>query len=437
MNIALFGLGYVGTVTSACLASHGHRVWGVDPDATKVGLINDGRSPVVEPGLDPLVTDAVASGALVATSVAAAAVANADVVLLCVGTPSRPNGGADLTAIERAAAEVGAALATNDRYVSVVVRSTVPPGTVEDVVAPILQRTSGKELGVDFGVAMCPEFLREGTGLKDFFDPPFTVIGSGNEATVEQLSELFSFIPRPIHVMPVREAESLKYACNAFHAVKVSFANELARLYRHLGVDAREVMRVFVEDDRLNISPAYLRPGFAFGGSCLPKDLRSLLAMARSHDLEMRVLSGVLATNEHLIDDAFRLVQDSTGKSIAMLGLSFKSETDDLRESPFVELAERLIGKGYDLRIHDPIVNPARLFGANLRYVKDRLPHLHRVLVDTPEQALDGCDVAIVAVSNPGFELELLQRKPDLIIDLSGRLHPEVERLPGYVGIGW
>jgi GDP-mannose 6-dehydrogenase len=437
MNVALFGLGYVGTVTAACLAAHGHRVWGVDPDATKVALINDGRSPVVEPGLDEMVAQAVGSGALVATSVAAAALANAEVVLLCVGTPSRANGGADLTAIERAASQIGAALAASDRYVSVVVRSTVPPGTVEDVVAPVIAARSGKELGVGIGLAMCPEFLREGTGLEDFFNPPFTVVGSAHEQTIAQLAELFGFIPRPMHVMPVREAESLKYACNAFHAVKVSFTNELARLYRHLGVDAREVMRVFVEDDRLNISPAYLRPGFAFGGSCLPKDLRSLLAMARSHDLEMRVLSGALATNEHMVDDAYRLVQQSTGKVVALLGLSFKSETDDLRESPFVELAERLIGKGYELRIHDPIVNPARLFGANLRYVKDRLPHLHRVLVGTVDDALDGCDVAIIAVPNREVEAEIVLRKPDLVIDLCGRLGDEIEQLPGYIGIGW
>ena len=437
MNIVVFGLGYVGTITSACLAGPTRAVWGVDPDTTKVGLIQSGRSPVVEPGIEELIGRVTAAGWLQATTDPVEALRDADVALLCVGTPSTPTGGADMQYMERVAHEIGTFLATSERFLAVVVRSTVPPGTVNSLVAETVASASGKTLGVDFGVAMCPEFLREGSSIEDFHRPPFSVIGADDPRVIAMLTELFSMIDRPLHVVEIPTAEGLKYACNAFHAVKVSFTNELARLYRTMGVDAREVMKLFVQDDQLNLSPAYLRPGFAFGGSCLPKDLRSLLDMARRQAVELPVLAGTIRTNDIVIGDLVKRVLADERPVVTLLGLSFKAQTDDLRESPYVELAEQLLGRGVDLRIYDPIVQPAKLFGANLRYVKAHLPHLQKLLHNNPEAALEGCTLAIVA--NAGSEAidELLAVKPSRVIDLNGRLGDAVESLPGYEGMGW
>jgi GDP-mannose 6-dehydrogenase len=284
---------------------------------------------------------------------------------------------------------------------------------------------------------MCPEFLREGSGVADFFNPPFVVLGTADQRVTDLLTEMFSFLNREIRLVDVRSAEALKYACNAFHATKVSFANEMGRIFRALGVDSREVMRVFAEDKVLNISPAYLMPGFAFGGSCLPKDLRALLDMARVNALDVPLLAGTALTNERVIADAVDRLIASPFRKIAMLGLSFKMNTDDLRESPNVELAERLIGKGFDIRIYDPIVNPERLIGSNLRYIESRLPHLRRLLFATPGEALQGCQAAVVATSDLQVVEELRSSPPAWILDLHGRLGSEIERLPGYEGIGW
>lgn len=445
MKIALFGLGYVGTVTAACLARAGHTVVGVDPDLAKVELVAGGRSPIVERGLDELVASEVAAGRLSATTAPAGAVQGADVVLVCVGTPSLPNGGPDLAAVQRAGTDIGTALAGSQHPVTVVLRSTVPPGTLETVLGPAVAAAAGRPATAspstgrpdEIGLALCPEFLREGTSIEDFVEPPFTAVGTAHEPSIERLRELFAFIDRPFHVLPTRSAEGLKYACNAFHALKVSFANELSRVFRHVGVDSREVMRLFVEDDRLNISPAYLRPGFAFGGSCLPKDLRTLLWLGRREGVELPVLHGTMATNQAMIADAVEVLQRSTARTVTLVGLSFKPHTDDLRESPYVELAERLVGKGYDLRIHDPIVQPDRLVGANKRFVEQRLPHLHRLLHTDLGTALHGADAVVVAARSAELELLLADVKPPLVLDLSGRMGAAVETLPGYVGIGW
>ena len=284
---------------------------------------------------------------------------------------------------------------------------------------------------------MCPEFLREGSGVADFFNPPFVVVGAADERVTARLTDMFAFLDHEISLVDVRSAEALKYACNAFHAVKVSFANELARIFRAFDVDSREVMRVFSEDTILNISPAYLRPGFAFGGSCLPKDLRALLDMARVNVVDVPLLSGTLRTNELVITDVVDRLIASPFRTIAMLGLSFKMDTDDLRESPNVELAERLIGKGFEVRIYDPIVNPERLLGSNLRYVESRLPHLRRLLVATPSEALKDADAALVSTSDSAVMEEVRTSPPKMILDLHGRLGAEIERLPGYEGIGW
>lgn len=442
MNVTLFGLGYVGTVTATCLAARGHHVLGVDTDAGKVAAINAGRSPVIEPGLDELLVGAVESGALRATESADDALRDSDLSLVCVGTPSAINGSTDLGYVRRVVGQIGAALAGSDRPHTVVIRSTVPPGTVDDVLTPLLEERSGRTVGDDLHIAMCPEFLREGSSVTDFFHPPFLIVG-GTEAAAAAVRELFGFLDCAVHVVATRSAESIKYACNAFHAIKVSFANELSRLYRLLDVDSRQVMDVFVQDRQLNISPAYLRPGFAFGGSCLPKDLRSLLYLARMNSVDLPMLGASLQSNEMLVREvADRVVRavDADGarnRRVALLGLSFKHNTDDLRESPNVALAEILLGKGLDVRIHDPVVNMAHLTGANLRFVTERLPHLRRVLHDDSAAALDGAHVAVVSSAAPDVVAAVVAASPPVVLDLNGRLGASFEALDGYQGVGW
>ncbi|HEY1320412.1 MAG TPA: nucleotide sugar dehydrogenase, partial [Streptosporangiaceae bacterium] len=425
MRVAVIGLGYVGTVTAACLASRGHDVWGVDVEPAKVDEIRAGRSPVAEPGLGALIAETVAGGTLRATTSVAEALDEADVSLVCVGTPSAARGGTDLFYIRRAVEDLVAALRevrppASGRH-SVVIRSTVPPGTVDQVVIPAL--TEGLDgTQVTAGAAMCPEFLREGSGVADFFAPPFVVVGTSDPRTAEVLTAMFGFSGQPVRIVDVRTAEALKYACNAFHATKVSFTNEVSRLFRLMGVDAREVMSLFCEDQVLNISPAYLRPGFAFGGSCLPKDLRSLLHLARVNGADLPLLAGTLATNELVISEAVDRVLACDTRTVALLGLSFKMDTDDLRESPMVELAERLVGKGFDVRIYDPVVHPARLVGSNRRYVESKLPHLERLLTYEPGEALRGAGAAIVSSTDQAVLEALLAAAPPHVIDLSGRL---------------
>ena len=439
MRIAVFGLGYVGTITAACLASSGHDVWGVDVDADKVAMISSGRSPVIEPGLDPLVAAAVAGGSLHSTTSASEAMAGADCSIVCVGTPSLPNGGTELSFVMRAMDEIGGALTNRPpgRFHSVVLRSTVPPGTVENVVIPALEEKLAAPIGSGYGAAMCPEFLREGSGVTDFFNPPFTVVGTDQSAVASAMAELFAFLDEPIRVISLPSAEALKYACNAFHANKVAFTNELARLFGQLGIDSRSVMELFCEDTQLNISASYLRPGFAFGGPCLPKDLRSLLHLGRMHSIDMPLLSGVMSSNEVTMSAVVDRIAAGAGRRVALLGLSFKMSSDDLRESPNVQLAETLVGKGFAVKIFDPVVNPSRLIGTNLQFVESRLPHLQRFLADSALEALSGVDLAIVSSSDPTVVEALLSSPPARIIDLNGRLGPGVESLTGYEGAWW
>jgi GDP-mannose 6-dehydrogenase len=437
VKVVVFGLGYVGTVTASCLAAPDRTIVGVDPDVMKVDLVRSARSPVVEPGLDELLAAGVRRGWITATTSAAEALVGADVALLSVGTPSNADGSVDLRYVERAAREIAEFLRDTDRFLTVVVRSTVPPGTVEQVVVPALEHASGRRVGREIGVGMCPEFLREGSGIADFFDPPFVAVGAADERVAAALTEMFRDVHRPVRVMPIRVAEGLKYACNAFHAVKISFVNEIGRLCRSVGIDSRALMAVFNEDDRLNISTAYLRPGFAYGGPCLPKDLRALQHLARQANVDTPLLVGTSATNDGMIRTTARELVDLATRDVALLGLSFKPETDDLRESPYVELAEMLIGKGIELRIYDPIVHPDALFGANRRYVEDRLPHLHRLLVPTPEAALAGAGAAVVASPHAEVVKALLASPPAVVVDLVGRLGAEVEALDGYRGSCW
>jgi GDP-mannose 6-dehydrogenase len=445
MKVVVLGLGYVGTVTAAALASRGHTVVGVDPDTAKVSAINDGRSPVVEPGVDELVRDARSAGLLSATARVGEALDEAELSFVCVGTPSGAHGETDLTYVTRALADLRRAMddarPPASGHHSVVMRSTVPPGTGDTLVAPMF--AGALPQGWAVGTAMCPEFLREGSGMADFFEPPFVVLGTADPRTAAAIGRLFDFWNGEIAEVAVATAEALKYACNAFHATKVSFANELGRVFRGCGVDAREVMSLLCEDRKLNISPAYLRPGFAFGGSCLPKDLRSLRNLARLQGLDVPLLAGTMLTNELIVREVLDRIIDSGWRRVCLLGLSFKADTDDLRESPNVDLAERLLGKGFDVRIYDPIINPQNLAGENLRQVRTRLPHLDRLLARTPQQALADAEVVVVSTATAEATAELVraprpgESRPQVILDLNGRLGPEVEALAGYQGASW
>ena len=440
MKVAVFGLGYVGAVTAAGLASRGHEVVGVDVDPLKVDMIAAGQSPVVEPGIETLVREAVAAGRLQATTDPRLALENADVSLVCVGTPSSPRGDTDLTYIQRALVDLRDAMEfaqpPASGHHSVVIRSTVPPGTGAEVVAPVFEEES-LPVGWSVGTAMCPEFLREGCGVADFFAPPFVVVGTADPTTRAALTELFAFLGQEVHHIDVASAEALKYACNAFHAVKVTFANEMGRVFSPYGVDARQVMEIFCEDHKLNIAPTYLRPGFAFGGSCLPKDLRALQSMARHIGVEIPMVGSAMVSNEIAVRSLVDRVIATGHHSVCLLGLSFKMDTDDLRESPNLEVAERLFGKGLDVRIYDPIVNPDLLFGANLRHLQSKLAHVNRLLAATPEQALDGADVVLVSSSDPAGLAALKASSPKVVIDLNGRLGSDVEQLAPYEGVSW
>jgi GDP-mannose 6-dehydrogenase len=440
MKVAVFGLGYVGTVTAAVLAANGHDVCGIDIDPTKTGLVAAGRSPVIEPGIDRLIAEGVAAGHLKATVDAEEALVGAELSLVCVGTPSTPRGGTDLTHVEHAVRGIGESLSRGagppGGHHAVVLRSTVPPGTMDTVVNPLLSG-SATARSVTIGTGVCPEFLREGSAIADFYDAQLTVVGTDDPGVAETMRRLFAFLPHPVQVVSTRSAEGLKYACNAFHATKVSFANELGRLFRLLGVDARQVMDLFCQDTKLNLSAQYLAPGFAFGGSCLPKDLRSLLYLARMNCVDLPLLSGTLASNELAISDVVNRLVASDYHSVALLGLSFKMHSDDLRESPYVDLAETLIGKGFDVRIFDPLVDTSRLVGANKRYLVSKLPHVQRALRPSAADALAGAEVAVVSSSDAAVVAALVGAPPPMILDLIGRLGPEVETLPGYEGAAW
>src|ERR671913_1073854 len=403
MRVSVFGLGYVGSVSAASFASDGHDVVGVDVNPDKVRAVNEGRSPIVEPGLDDLLARGVAEGRLRATTDTAEAVRATEGSLLCVGTPSRKNGSLDLTYLERVAAPVGAALRDKTDYHGVVVRSTVLPGTTHDVVIPALERESGKAYGEGFGVSVNPEFLREGTALKDFRKPPLTLVGHNHAADASGTIALYQAIDAPLVSTSIRVAEMIKYTSNVWHALKVCFANEIGNLCKRLGVDSHEVMEVFCRDEKLNLSPYYLKPGFAFGGSCLPKDVRALQYRAKEVDVELPVISSILPSNRLQIQHAFDQVMETEKQKIGLLGFSFKAGTDDLRESPIVILAEALLGKGYQLCIYDKNVALARLVGANKEYINTQIPHLSSLLCDSIADVIDRSDVIVVGNPAPEF----------------------------------
>ena len=437
MRISIFGLGYVGAVSAGCLAADGHTVIGVDPNATKVKLINDGVTPIIEKDIGEIIAKAVAEKRLWATTKVDDAINASELSIVCVGTPSERNGSLDLRYIRSSCEEIGQVLRNKSSWHNVTIRSTILPGTMRNIIIPMLEESSGKKAGVDFGICNNPEFLREGTAVYDYRNPPKTVIGEIDARSGDVLTGLYAHLQAPLIRTSVETAEMVKYVDNVWHAVKVAFANEIGNICKPLSIDSHEVMGIFCQDTKLNLSPYYLKPGFAFGGSCLPKDLRALSYQAKALDLDLPLLASVIPSNEVQIDRAFKLISDRNVKKISILGFSFKEGTDDLRESPVVELIERLIGKGADLRLYDKNVSLAALTGANRDYILNHIPHISRLMVDNLQIAVDHADLIIIGNKAPEF-VEWIDKIPadKHIIDLV-RIAKSVRPVANYEGICW
>ena len=430
MNISIFGLGYVGAVSLACLARDGHSVIGVDVDPAKLELIRSGKTPVVEEGMVDLMAQVAANGRVSVTTDVAQAVMDSDLSLICVGTPSAPNGSQDQSAMLNLAHELGRAMRGKSNAHIFVFRSTLVPGTVEEVLRPIIEQESGKKDGEGFHVCFQPEFLREGTSIRDYDKPPFTIVGAAASEPVARLRELFGHLPCKLHATSIRAAEMVKYSCNNFHALKITFANETARLCEALSVDPFEVMDLVCKDHQLNISPAYLKPGFAFGGSCLPKDLRATLYMCKMRDVDLPMHAGIVQSNRGHIDHAIAKVLASGKRRVGMIGLSFKTGTDDLRESPLVLLAEHFIGKGLALKVYDPEVHLSRLLGANRRFIEQHIPHLDSLIHGDIESVIADSELLVVGLSDAQIfdTLKRLVRDDQTVLDLVNIPQPSAIR---------
>ena len=437
MNISIFGLGYVGTVCAACLAAEGHTVVGVDVHEGKVDAINAGIAPVVEPEVMTLIKEARAQGRLSATTSSRDAVLASDISFVCVGTPSQANGSLDLTYLRRVCEDIGTALQAKDAPHLVVLRSTMLPGTSEDLLIPILEKCSGKTLGQGLDVCYNPEFLREGSSVHDFYHPPKIVVGEHGEGAADAMLGLFAKIPAPVVRTTIRVAEMVKYTDNAFHALKVTFANEIGHLAKKMGIDSHEVMAIFCQDTKLNLAPTYLKPGFAFGGSCLPKDLRALTYQARQFDLESPLLSAILQSNAAQVRMVVQRLVGLGRKRVGFLGMAFKPNTDDLRESPLVEVIETLLGKGYRIRVYDRNVSLSRLVGANKRFVEEHIPHLSSLLVDTIEDVLAESDVIVIGYQAPEFAEAIQRARPEQVVVDLARVARHAATPAAYDGICW
>lgn len=437
MKISIFGMGYVGAVSGACLSGDGNTVIGVDPNQTKVDMINSGASPIVEKDLDVLLKDGVESGRLSATTNAHDAVHNTEISFICVGTPSQLNGSLDLKYVRYVCEDIGKALAAKDDFHVVVARSTMLPGSMNDVVIPALEEASGKKAGVDFGVCNNPEFLRESTAVYDYNNPPKTVIGETDNRSGDILIKLYERLDAPLIRTSIETAEMVKYTDNVWHAVKVSFANEIGNVCKSIGIDGHEVMDIFCQDTKLNLSPYYMKPGFAFGGSCLPKDVRALSYKAKSLDLELPIINAIMPNNQKQVDRGFDMITSKGNKKVTILGFSFKAGTDDLRESPIVEVIERLIGKGYDLRLYDKNVSLAALTGANKDYILNAIPHISKLMVASMEEAVEHGNTIVIGNGAEEFK-NILSVSDDskIIIDLV-RISNQRSIEGRYDGICW
>ena len=437
MKISVLGLGYVGTVVAGCLARAGHEVIGIDSEPSKVQLVNAGKSPIIEKEIDQVIAQQVEAGRLSATTEVTVAVQQSDLILVCVGTPGRSNGGIELEHVRRVCEQIGAALRAHPGAPVVVVRSTLLPGTTRELVIPTLEASSGRHAGTDFGVCVNPEFLREATAVHDYLNPPKTVIGELTRASGDLLASLYAELPAPLIRTDIETAEMVKYADNAWHALKVGFANEIGNCCKALQLDSHRVMEIFCQDTKLNLSSHYLRPGFAFGGSCLPKDLRALLHQAKSLDVSLPILSAVLPSNELQIERAVQTVIDQGSRKVGVLGFSFKAGSDDLRNSPVVELTERLLGKGFELRIYDGAVRLASIHGANRDYILHRIPHISGLMVSSIDEVLEHADTIVIGNAAPEFHdiprrLGLRQTLVDLVRVCESRSASGV-----YEGICW
>lgn len=437
MKISVFGLGYVGTVSVGCLADDGHAVVGVDPNATKVDMINDGLSPIVEEAIGDLLAEGVKTGRVRATADAEDAVLSSELSIVCVGTPSQPNGNLDLRYVEKACHEIGTAIGKKRQRHLVVMRSTMLPGSMQETVIPALEAASGKTAGADFGVASNPEFLREGTAVFDYRNPPKTVVGELEHGDADALVSLYEHLDAPLVRTSIEIAELVKYVDNAWHALKVGFANEVGMIARALGIDGQEVMKIFCQDEKLNLSAYYLRPGFAFGGSCLPKDVRALTYKAKQLDLNVPIMDAVLPSNREQVERALARILAGGYRKVGVLGFSFKAGTDDLRESPIVELIERLIGKGIDVRIYDRDVNVAKLVGANREYIFNAIPHIARIMADSKSAILRDSELVIIGNGAAEFAGILDELAPEQrLLDLVGIAKP-AQPAENYEGAGW
>jgi len=438
MDVSVFGLGYVGFITGICLAKDGHNVIGVDVNPAKVDLVNKGIAPIIEENVNEYITEVSSAGRFRATSDPDEAISNTDLSFVCVGTPSRDNGDIDIQYIERVSCEIGAVLRGKDSFHVVVVRSTSAPGTTEKSVIPLLEEHSGKKAGTDFGVVFNPEFLREGSSIYDFYNPPKIVLGGTDKKSMDRLSEIYSGIDAPTIETSIKCAETVKYADNIFHGLKITFANEIGRFCKSLDIDSHEVMDIFTRDTKLNISPAYFKPGFAFGGSCLPKDTRAFLYKCKSMDVQVPVISAILDSNQHQIDMAVDLIRKQKSRNVGMLGLSFKPGTDDLRESPLVALIETLIGKGYNVKVHDENVSLAKLIGANREYIYKTIPHIADLLSEDLDDVLDHAEILILGYDHPDYRMlrEKLEQF-EYVLDLAHVWDDYKELGENYSGICW
>ena len=416
MRISIFGLGYVGAVSAGCLAKEGHEIFGVDPVQTKVDLINQGHSPIIESEIGEIIGQAVASGRLRATTDTVRAICETEMSFVCVGTPSQANGNLDLTYIRRVCEQIGTALRNKAARHVVVIRSTIVPGTMEKIIIPTIEEFSTKKAGVDFGICFNPEFLREGSSVNDFYCPPKTVIGELDQRSADLLSSLYENLKAPLIRTDLKTAELVKYVDNCWHALKIGFANEIGGLSKAFGIDSHQVMKIFCQDQKLNISSSYLTPGFAFGGSCLPKDLRALAYQAKIHDLQLPILTSVLPSNEMQINKGLDMITGKGFRRIGILGFSFKTGTDDLRESPMIEVIERLIGKGYDLRLYDKNVRMASLIGANRDFILNRIPHISRLMVDSIDTVLQHAQTLVIGNNDADFAAVANRLRDDQVL---------------------